>query len=62
MEKQYCKVGSTTPLAAKADPVSLMEYQYRLFLENAGKMKNTRLGDFFESKANKIKKNLEGIS
>jgi hypothetical protein len=61
MEKQYCKVGSITPIAATADPATLLEYQYQLFLEKASQMKNTQLGDFFETKAQRIKKALENL-
>ncbi|MFS4416695.1 hypothetical protein [Maribacter sp. 2307ULW6-5] len=61
MEKQYCRVGSVTPLAATTDAVHLLEHQYQLFLEKASMMKNTQLGEFFENKAQKIKKALENL-
>jgi hypothetical protein len=61
MEKQYCKVGSVTPITATANPTDLLEYQYQVFLEKASQMKNTQLGEFFETKAQRIKKALESL-
>lgn len=64
MEKQYCKVGSVTPIAATANPTNVLEYQYKNFLDLANSIKyaNTQLGDFFEQKAKKIKKCLEKMA
>jgi len=63
MEKQYCKVGRVTPIAANADAITVLEYQYQNFLEKASNIKysNTKLGDFFEQKAKKIQKALENL-
>ncbi|MFX0555155.1 hypothetical protein ACOCEA_00040 [Maribacter sp. CXY002] len=63
MEKQYCKVGTVTPIAAKADAITMLEYQYQNFLDKASNMQysNTKLGEFFEQKAIKIKKSLENL-
>ncbi|PIB29525.1 hypothetical protein BFP77_05955 [Maribacter sp. 4U21] len=63
MEKQYCKVGSVTPIAAKADAITMLEYQYRNFLDKASNMKysDTKLGEFFEQKAKKIQKALDSL-
>ncbi len=63
MEKQYCKVGSVTPIAAKADAITMLEYQYQNFLDKAANMKysDTKLGDFFEQKAKKIQKALDSL-
>lgn len=62
MEKQYCKVGSVKPIAASADIITLLEYQYQNFLDKASHMQtNTQLGDFFEQKAQKIKRTLENL-
>ncbi|ASV29159.1 hypothetical protein [Maribacter cobaltidurans] len=63
MEKQYCKVGTVTPIAAKADVITLLEYQYQNFVDKASKMKysNTKLTEFFEHKAQKIQKSLENL-
>ncbi|TLP80458.1 hypothetical protein [Maribacter sp. ACAM166] len=62
MEKQYCKVGSVKPIAANADIITLLEYQYQNFLDKATTMQtNSKLGEFFEQKAQKIKKTLENL-
>ncbi|RRQ49138.1 hypothetical protein DZC72_00445 [Maribacter algicola] len=63
MEKQYCKVGTVTPIAAKADVITLLEYQYQNFVDKASKMKysNSKLTEFFEQKAQKIQKSLENL-
>ncbi|SNR31615.1 hypothetical protein SAMN04488009_1214 [Maribacter sedimenticola] len=62
MEKQYCKVGTVKPIAAEADIITLLEYQYQNFLEKASNMPtNTQLGEFFEQKAQKIKRTLENL-
>ncbi|MBQ4914338.1 hypothetical protein J8L85_07825 [Maribacter sp. MMG018] len=63
MEKQYCKVGSVTPITAKADAVTMLEYQYQNFLDKASNIEhtNTKLGDFFEQKAKKLQKALESL-
>jgi hypothetical protein len=62
MEKQYCKVGSVTPIAANADIITLLEYQYQNFLDKASNIQtNSQLGEFFELKAQKIKKILENL-
>ncbi|MGB2759818.1 MAG: hypothetical protein ACSHXG_05605 [Maribacter stanieri] len=62
MNKQYCKVGSVTPMDANTDIISLLEYQYQTFLEKASSMQsNAQFGDFFEQKAQKIKRTLEGL-
>ncbi len=62
MEKQYCKVGSVKPIAATTDIITLLEYQYQNFLDKASNMQsNTQLGEFFEQKAQKIKRILENL-
>ncbi|PIB32648.1 hypothetical protein [Maribacter sp. 4G9] len=63
MEKQYCKVGTVTPIAAKADVITLLEYQYQNFVDKASQMRysNTKLTEFFEQKAQKIQKSLENL-
>ncbi|MFT6934850.1 MAG: hypothetical protein ACJAUQ_001241 [Maribacter sp.] len=60
MEKQYCRVGTVTPIAANADAITMLEYQYQNFMEKASNIQssNTKLGEFFELKARKIKKAL----
>lgn len=61
MEKQYCKVGSVTPIAAKGNLITLLEYQYQNFLDKASNLEYTdaKLVEFFEQKAQKIKKSME---
>ncbi len=63
MNKQYCKVGSTTPLGSGSKTINFLEYQYQNFIEKASNLNNTdtRLGEFFNSKAQKIKKDLEKL-
>jgi len=63
MEKQYCRVGTATPMSTGTKAITLLEYQYRNFMEKASSIKytDTKLGDFFEQKAKKIKKVLEEL-
>ncbi|QLG46238.1 hypothetical protein [Costertonia aggregata] len=63
MEKQYCKVGTITPLSDGERAIALLEHQYQNFVEKASRMEyaGTKLGDFFELKAKKIKKTLENL-
>ena len=63
MEKQYCKVGTITPITSGKHAVTLLEYQYQSFMEKASHINctNTKLGEFFEQKALKIKKILETL-
>lgn len=62
MEKQYCKVGAVKPVAANADVITFLEYHYQNFMDKATTMQsNSRLGEFFELKAQKIKKTLENL-
>jgi hypothetical protein len=63
MEKQYCKVGTVTPMTTGRQAIALLEYQYQSFVEKASNVKysNTKLGEFFEQKAKKIKKSLEEL-
>jgi len=63
MEKQYCKVGTVTPIAAKPDAVSMLEYLYQNFMDKASNIQysNTKLGEFFEYKAQKIEKALKEL-
>lgn len=59
MENQYCKVGTVTPIAAHTNAINMLEYQYQNFLEKAANINDAKLVEFFEQKANKIKKVLE---
>lgn len=63
MEKQYCKVGTVTPITAKTDAITMLEYQYQNFMDKASNIQysNTKLGDFFELKARKIQKALNQL-
>lgn len=63
MEKQYCKVGTVTHIAGKADAITMLEYQYQNFMDKASNIQysNTKLGEFFELKAQKIQKALEDL-
>ena len=35
MEKQYCKVGTITPVNSGRQAVAMLEYQYEKFLEKS---------------------------
>ncbi len=63
MEKQYCKVGSVTPMTSGRQAITILEYQYQRFLEKASSIKytDTKLSEFFELKALKIEKLLEDL-
>lgn len=63
MEKQYCKVGSVTSITSGSQAISILEYQYQRFMEKATNLEysNTKLGEFFDQKAQKIKKRLEDL-
>jgi hypothetical protein len=63
MEKQYCRVGSVTPMSTGRQAITLLEEQYQSFMEKASNIKyrNTNLGEFFEQKAQKIQKMLEEL-
>lgn len=60
MEKQYCKVGATTPITSGNRAISVLEYQYRVFSEKALQADH-KLKEFFELKAIKIKRTLENL-
>ena len=63
MENQYCKVGAVTPIAADRNAIHLLEYQYQNFLDKASNIEYTdaKLIEFFELKAQKLKKALENM-
>lgn len=63
MEKQYCRVGTVTPITSGSQAITILEYQYQIFMEKASNIKysNTKLADFFEQKAGKIKRVLEDL-
>lgn len=63
MEKQHCKVGTVTPIAAQPNAITMLEYQYQNFMDKASNIQysNTKLGEFFELKARKIQKTIEEL-
>jgi len=61
MENQYCKVGAVTPMSSGRQAVHLLEYQYQNFIERASNINDARLVEYFEGKAQKIKKVLENL-
>ena len=63
MEKQYCKVGTTKPITGGEQTIVLLEYLYQNFMDKATQIQyaNSRLGEFFEQKAQKIKRLLDSL-
>ncbi|RKN79934.1 hypothetical protein [Ulvibacterium marinum] len=62
MEKQYCRVGTVTPLTPGRKAIALLEYQYQNFMNKASmEYADSRLREFFEQKALKVKKTLESL-
>lgn len=61
MENQYCKVGSVTPINHGRQAVHLLEYQYQNFMERASSINDENLVEYFELKAQKIKRVLENL-
>jgi hypothetical protein len=61
MENQYCKVGAITPMNNGIQEVHLLEYQYQNFMERASNISDAKLVEYFEVKAQKIKKVLENL-
>ena len=63
MEKQYCKVGSTTPMTSGRHAIAMLEYQYQNFLEKASNMdySDAKLREYFEQKAQKLNRILEHL-
>ncbi len=61
MEKQYCRVGAVTPMSNGRQAVHLLEYQYQNFMERASNINDAKLVEYFEVKAQKIKKILENL-
>jgi len=59
MEKQYCKVGTITPMTTGRQAIALLEYQYQNFMDKASSDKN--LSEYFESKAKKVQRMLENL-
>ena len=63
MEKQYCKVGTITPMTSGEQAIAMLEYQYENFLEKASNMdySDAKLREYFEQKAQKLNRILENL-
>jgi len=63
MEKQYCKVGTITPMTSGRQAIAMLEYQYENFLEKASNMdySDANLREYFEQKAKKLNRILENL-
>ncbi|QCX00856.1 hypothetical protein FGM00_12315 [Aggregatimonas sangjinii] len=63
MEKQYCKVGTITPMNSGRQAIAMLEYQYQNFLEKASNMdySDAKLREYFEQKAQKLSRILENL-
>ena len=50
-------------MTSGSQAISILEYQYQRFMEKATNLEysNTKLGEFFDQKAQKIKKRLEEL-
>ncbi len=57
----YCKVGAITPITSGSHAVAVLEFRYQNFLEKASQLDyaDAALKEFFEKKAQQIKKILE---
>ncbi|TXN35018.1 hypothetical protein FVB32_10500 [Flagellimonas hymeniacidonis] len=64
MKNQYCRVGAVTPITSGSHAISILEYRYQNFIEKAADATyiNTNLGEFFNRKAEAIKKILENLA
>lgn len=64
MEKQNCKVGASHAMDRGNNGMNFLETQYRHFSNKAAEAArmNSRLKDFFESKALKIQKQLQQLT
>ena len=60
MEKQYCKVGTVTPMTSGRQAIAILEFQYNNFLEKASHG-DIHLREYFEQKAIKLNKILEHL-
>ena len=58
MEKQYCKVGTITPIIGGNHSISILKYHYENFLNKAIQAHpiDSKLAEFFERKAQNFKK------
>lgn len=60
MEKQYCRVGSSTSMTAGRQAIAMLEFQYQNFLEKASNG-DAQLKEYFEQKAQKLSKIIENL-
>ncbi|WP_127141323.1 hypothetical protein [Flagellimonas marinaquae] len=63
MNNQYCKVGTVTPITGLSHAASVLEVMHHNFMEKAASVsgKDSQLGEFFNRKAQGIKKVLESL-
>ena len=63
MDNQNCRVGAVTPITSGQQAVAVLEYRYQNFLRKASDLNgsDSRLLEFFEQKAQKIKRVLETL-
>ena len=63
MNNQYCKIGRVKQITSGNSAVAVLEHRYHRFLEKASNPSDfdIRLRDFFEAKANSLKKTLESL-
>ncbi|MBT8188733.1 MAG: hypothetical protein HKP38_00405 [Croceitalea sp.] len=64
MENQNCKVGAVTPITSVNQAATVLEYRYQYFLEMASATErfDNHLREFFQSKAEYLKKILENLA
>lgn len=61
MNNQYCKVGNTTPITQVNRALSVIELQYHTFVEKATAGVDSKFTEFFEAKANGLRKVLDEL-
>ncbi len=64
MNKQYCRIGSTTHITSGEQASTRMIGYYQAFLNRAADTRyaGTQLGEFFERKARALQKALEDLA
>lgn len=64
MLNQNCRVGNITPIEGLNEAFSILESRYQHFTEMAAKSlsKDPIRGEFFQAKANSLKKVLEDLA
>ncbi|WP_222984753.1 hypothetical protein [Flagellimonas meishanensis] len=64
MSDQFCKVGTVTPITSGTNAIDILEYRYRNFMEKAmdATYMNTKLGEFFNRKAEELRHILDSLS